>query len=133
MNKAKEYKAKAEGHKEVFEMTAEAMLSDYWTGAVSYYLDSEQGKELRKEVKERIKAGAYKLPECNGKATVKRLENGDLVLTSYYTDVASFENGEFKKLWGGFSVTTLKHVNEFRKFVGLKTIGKHEWIMLETA
>lgn len=96
------------------------------------YLNQNEVKALRQDVKERCKNGSFLLAGCNNRATVRKTENG-YVLTSYYTDVASFENGEFKKLWKGYSATTAKHIHAFRLFLGLPGVGKHEWIMMETA
>lgn len=92
------------------------------------YLDGQERSELLKDVKER---DGFQLGGFNNRATMKR-ENGVYTLTSYYTDVCEYntETGEFFKLWDGFSTTTLKHVNIFRKYLGIPEISKREWIEL---
>lgn len=63
-----------------------------------------------------------------GKAKVKELENGEKVLQSYNTDVCKITStGEFVRLWGGYSVTTMRHVNSFLAYVGLSGGGKSWW------
>lgn len=49
-----------------------------------------------------------------GKATVRQ-EDNKLILTSYNTDVVYIDliNGNFVKLWSGYSKTTLNHINDF--------------------
>ena len=93
------------------------------------YLTSEAVKELRRDVKQR--AGVM-LSNSNGRATIRTNKNGDVVLTSYYTDVAVISDGRFYKTWRGYSNTTLKHVNEFRRIYGLPAMNKKEWILTET-
>lgn len=50
-----------------------------------------------------------------GKATVRRDENGVLYLKSYNTTVCSYNpnTGEFKRHWGSYSHTTMRHINAF--------------------
>jgi len=63
-----------------------------------------------------------------GKAIVTEV-NGNKTLTSYTTDVARIDKeGNFFKLWGGYSVTTMNHVNAFRIMNGLNPISKKEWL-----
>ena len=85
--------------------------------------------ELRKNVKNR---DGVLLKNCNGRATIRTNKNGDIILTSYYTDVAIISGGRFYKTWRGYSATTLKHVNEFRRVYGLSSMNKKEWILTET-
>ena len=48
------------------------------------------------------------------------------------TDVAYFDHdGKFHKTWDGYSATTLKHVNLFRKNGGLAPLNKREWVEME--
>lgn len=62
-----------------------------------------------------------------GKAIVT-ISNGIQTLTSYTTDVARIDTqGNFEKLWNGYSVTTMNHVNSFRIINGLRPISKSEW------
>lgn len=75
----------------------------------------------------------YELIPINGrksfysKAIVTEV-SGDRTLTSYTTDVAKItKDGNFQKLWGGYSVTTMTHINAFRVTNGLNAISKQEW------
>lgn len=55
--------------------------------------------------------------------------NGTKTLTSYATDVAKIDiQGNFIKLWGGYSATTMRHINAFRIENGLQAISKKEWL-----
>ena len=130
----KEYKAaryEAENAPEIFTFES-------WNGVCIYpnrYMSNQDIKDLRQEYKT-IKAtnNGYALEGFGGRAIIKIDNNGDLILQSYYTDVCRFDLKErkFIKTWNGFSVTTLKHINIFRQFLGLKAISKREWIELAT-
>jgi len=49
-------------------------------------------------------------------------------LYSYRTLVCSIlEGGMFIRRWLGYSATTMKHINAFRKWYGLEPIHKKEW------
>ena len=137
----KEYKARLEDHYTAADVTPS--VSIYGLGYVNAYLDQDAAKELRQEIKDRVKHGATRLPDSNGKATCKykcmiSLEDGTIkdymaVLTSYYTDVLAIDrDGRVYKLWEGFSVTTLNHINTFLKMFDHATLSKHEWVMMET-
>ena len=93
------------------------------------YLTPEDIKELRRDVKQR---DGVMLSNSNGRATIRTNKNGDIILTSYYTDVAIISGGRFYKTWHGYSATTLKHVNEFRRVYGLPPMSKKDWILTET-
>lgn len=128
----KEYKAaryEAENAPEIFTFES-------WNGISIYpnrYMSNEDIKDLRQEYKA-IKAAnkGYALEGFGGRAIIKIDNNGDLILQSYYTDVCRYnlKSDKFTKTWNGFSVTTLKHINIFRAFLGLKAIFKREWIEL---
>ena len=66
------------------------------------------------------------------KAYVLEDEKGNLFLQSYDTIVCGIINGIFKKLWNGYSRTTLVHVNDFRKAHNMGTLYKKEWESLNT-
>ena len=52
------------------------------------------------------------------------------VLQSYNTEVCKIgSNGKFVRLWGGYSVTTMRHVNSFLSFFGIPGGGKAWWNM----
>ena len=122
-----EYKALREEH----ENASELFTFEHYNG-LSWYpsrcMTSDDIKEMRNEYKNTV---GYNLDGCNGRAMVTRGENGAAILKSYYTDVAAIIDGEFYKLWDGFSVTTLKHINIFRDRFGLAKMSKREWIELE--
>lgn len=63
-----------------------------------------------------------------GKATVYEYADGAMVLTSYATRVAEITpDGEFRRLWNGYSATTMKHVNAFIARYGIDGGGKKWW------
>lgn len=63
-----------------------------------------------------------------GKAKVIEKDNGEKVLQSYNTEVCKIgNNGEFVRLWDGYSVTTMRHVNSFLSFFGIPGGGKKWW------
>ena len=63
-----------------------------------------------------------------GKAKVIEKDNGEKVLQSYNTEVCKIgSNGEFVRLWDGYSVTTMRHVNSFISFFGIPGGGKAWW------
>lgn len=66
-----------------------------------------------------------------GKA--KEIQYGDFkYLKSYETVVCAIApNGEFTRFWNGYSVTTMNHINEFRKKNGLNGLSKKEWKEIE--
>lgn len=68
-----------------------------------------------------------------GKAKVNILDNGTKELISYKTKVAIItKGGNFIKLWDGYSLTTMNHINEFRMQNGLNKINKKEWLEINT-
>lgn len=63
-----------------------------------------------------------------GKALVKECEDGTVILQSYQTDVLKIENGNLIKLWDGYSVTTMNHINDFCRQNGFPTFNKKSWL-----
>lgn len=63
-----------------------------------------------------------------GKALVKECEDGTIILQSYQTDVLKIENGNLIKLWDGYSVTTMNHINDFCRQFGYPTFNKKSWL-----
>lgn len=63
-----------------------------------------------------------------GKAVVTEYSKDLAILTSYKTEVAAIKNGEFIRLWNGWSATTQKHVNAFLDLYGIAGGGKEHWI-----
>ena len=63
-----------------------------------------------------------------GKARVIETDKGEKILLSYDTEVCKItEDGEFVRLWDGYSVTTMRHVNSFLNLVGVAGGGKKWW------
>lgn len=77
----------------------------------------------------------YELPNVgdrrksfHGKAKVIEKDNGETVLQSYDTEVCKINpNGEFVRLWDGYSSTTMRHINSFLQFFGISGGGKNWW------
>lgn len=61
-----------------------------------------------------------------GKAKVIETET-ETALKSYDTIVCKVVDGEFIRLWGGYSRTTMNHINDFRALFGLPSLSKREW------
>lgn len=66
-----------------------------------------------------------------GKAQVITHDNGDIELKSYNTIVARIRNGNFERLWDGYSATTMNHVNSFLDTFGISGGGKAWWTAQE--
>ena len=63
-----------------------------------------------------------------GKAVVTVNDRGDAVLRSYDTDVCMITaSGEFLRFWEGYSVTTMRHVNDFLAQASIFEGGKKFW------
>ena len=81
---------------------------------------------------------AYELNPTNsqksfyGKAIVGIDSTGTKILYSYGTKVCSIDNnGTFHRHWGGYSATTMKHINSFIDTYGINGGGKAWWISQE--
>lgn len=60
-----------------------------------------------------------------GKARIIEKDNGEKVLQSYNTEVCKITTGGlFVRLWDGYSVTTMRHINSFLSFSGLTAAVK---------
>lgn len=84
-----------------------------------------------------MKNRMYELPSYDrksfyGKAFVIE-KNGVIYLRSYNTIVAKIEKGVFIRVWGGYSATTMRHVNSFLIHHGCRKISKKEWEAMEVA
>ena len=50
------------------------------------------------------------------------------VLISYNTIVCEWNSSDgFVRYWGGYSATSMRHINEFRRQLGLQSINKKTW------
>lgn len=78
----------------------------------------------------------FDLPVCGsdrarsfyGKAKVIETDNGEIILQSYNTMVCKITSGgEFVRLWSGYSVTTMRHINSFLQLFDIAGGGKAWW------
>ena len=123
----KEYKALREQAETANELYTFEHYNGYYC---STYMDGDDIKELRQEIKKDKKENAgIVLDDFNNRAVIIPTNNG-FILKSYYTEVAEIRDGKFIKLWGGYSNTTLKHINAFCRHFGFNTFSKREWIEL---
>ena len=77
---------------------------------------------------ELVPVGNDRAKSFYGKARVIEKDNGEIVLQSYDTEVCKITSGgEFVRLWSGYSVTTMRHVNSFLQLVGIAGGGKAWW------
>lgn len=75
----------------------------------------------------------YELPCMDGRKSfygkahvIER--DGEKLLRSYSTIVCKIDkSGHFVRKWGGYSVTTMRHVNSFLRFSGIPGGGKEWW------
>lgn len=67
-----------------------------------------------------------------GKAQVIEQANGEKLLRSYETIVCKIDkNGNFVRLWDGYSATTMRHINSFLSFYDIPNGGKAYWDSLQ--
>ena len=63
-----------------------------------------------------------------GTAKVCVADDGTETLYSYNTPVMKrTTNGEFIRMWGGYSSTTMRHINAFIEMFGVSGGGKKWW------
>lgn len=63
-----------------------------------------------------------------GKARVRVTDDGARTLESYKTPVCKIcADGRVVRLWEGYSMTTMRHVNAFLRLYGAKGGGKAWW------
>ena len=119
----KEYKTA----RKIAENAGEVYTFEHYGGGFypSRYMTAEDLRDLRKEYKRATEQ--EKAAQIDTRAAVIPADGGQ-ILRSYYTDVAAIIDGRFYRLWDGFSVTTLKHVNMFRACHGQARLSKREWI-----
>lgn len=79
---------------------------------------------------------SFDLPVCGsdraksfyGKAKVIETDNGEMILQSYNTVACKItSSGEFVRLWSGYSVTTMRHINSFLQLFDIAGGGKAWW------
>lgn len=67
------------------------------------------------------------------KAHIIKTEDGEIILKSYATNVASYnlKTKQLNKLWNGYSRTTMEHIEEFCKQFDIDfTPNKKNWLNL---
>lgn len=78
-------------------------------------------------VSELIPGGDDRAKSFYGKAKVIE-KDGETLLQSYDTIVCKIDkNGEFVRMWAGYSATTMRHVNAFIDRFGISGGGKAWW------
>ena len=78
-------------------------------------------------VSELTPGGDDRAKSSYGKAKVIE-KDGETLLQSYDTIVCKIDkNGEFVRMWDGYSATTIRHVNSFLQLVGIAGGGKAWW------
>lgn len=91
--------------------------------AVSQTANLKEKAEITKEYK--LTATTQK--SYYGKAVVIE-RSGKTQLKSYSTIVCEVDpDGNFYKLWNGYSRTTMNHINDFRRLFSLAPLYKKEW------
>ena len=82
---------------------------------------------------ELVPTGHDRAKSFYGKAKVIE-KDGETVLQSYDTEVCKINaSGKFVRLWSGYSVTTMRHINSFIGMFGIEGGGKKWWDALPTA
>lgn len=64
-----------------------------------------------------------------GKAKIIITDNSIIKLISYNTCVLEYnlKTGIIRKLWGGYSVTTMRHINAFLEMYHRYALNKQQW------
>lgn len=98
-----------------------------YTGETIDYL-TKQPTKREALINNQIAGKTTILPNSNNRAITIATDN-EIFLQSYDTLILSLNTntGEVKKLWDGFSTTTLKHINEFLSAFGL-SFNKKSWL-----
>jgi hypothetical protein len=102
-----------------------------------FYLTNYGNKEVKKYKPE----NAYRIwdliPVYNGQKSyygkAKVMENiqGEIILISYWTEIAKITKEGLIPLWINYSATTSRHLQDFLYQYGLKGYCKKEWLSLE--
>lgn len=96
----------------------------------SYNMTTEDLRNLRNENKAISKVYSKTKKICD-RAIILYDNYNTKTLKSYHTYICRIDrDGNFTKLWDGYSATTMKHINIFREMFGLSTMTKYDWIML---
>lgn len=105
-------------------------LKTYEYGS-DYLMKSPRKNEVIENA--RIDGRAVILPNSNNRALIIENDN-HIYLQSYDTLILDVDKtmGTLKKLWSGYSVTTLKHINEFTKRYSMR-FCKRSWLDFDNA
>lgn len=126
----KEYKTEKAIHEQADELFSFEHCNGF-SWRTSRYMTNDDIKTLRAEQKKDI--SKYNGARLDARAVVLKYDDDCILLKSYNTVVAAIVGTQFVKLWRGFSVTTLKHVNAFLAAYNGKQLNKREWIEYPTA
>lgn len=89
---------------------------------------NETSGAVRERIFELIPGKYEHVKSFYGKAKVIIKDSGETVLRSYDTDVCKVnKNGEFVRLWDGYSATTMRHVNSFLEALHIPIGDKCWW------
>lgn len=73
-----------------------------------------------------MKLNATRQKSYYGKAKVIE-HDGIVYLKSYDTIVCAIDHAKVLRFWGGYSATTMKHIDDFVNLYGLDSLGKKQW------
>ena len=102
-----------------------------------FYLTNYGNNEVKKYKPENADRIWELIPVYNnqksyyGKAKVMENEKGEIILISYWTDIAKITKEGLIPLWISYSATTARHLQDFLYQYGLKGYSKKEWLSLE--
>ena len=92
--------------------------------------ENKKGVYIMKKIFDLPVCGYDRAKSFYGKAKVIETDNGEKVLQSYNTFVCRITAaGRFVRMWGGYSATTMRHVNSFLSFYDMNGGGKSWWNM----
>lgn len=77
--------------------------------------------------------GVVKVLEDSNNRAITITKDNKIYLQSYDTVVLCYDTttSTIKKMWEGYSVTTMKHINKFiENFTNLKSLNKKSWLTM---
>lgn len=103
------------------------ILKSHWKNSLC---GNKKGVYIMKKIFDLPVCGYDRAKSFYGKAKIIETENGEKVLQSYNTFVCRITAaGRFVRMWGGYSATTMRHVNSFLSFYDMNGGGKSWWDM----
>lgn len=110
-----------------------ANLEHSWRTRAEYLIEQPPKREVLKNGN--IDGATALLPGSNNRAIT--IHNGNYIyLQSYDTIILSVnvKSGKLCKYWNDYSVTTMKHINDFlRIFADGQKFNKKEWLAFKTS